>query len=244
MPCAYSPATLVSMKAKRTLALAAFLSLAPVAIYAGAPHGDPAAWNVARQVEAHYRDVKTLQAQFLETYRAGQDDIRVESGAVYFRRPGLMRWNYESPHPKLFLVDGHHVWFYIPADHSASRSSVRQSSDWRTPFALLTGKARFQDLCASMTIVPSQGGPGAPPADHVVLDCRPKNRNDFLDARIEADASHRVVRVRLRQPGDVETEVSFGDWHENIPLAKSLFLFTPPPGVTVVDQEALAGEVH
>jgi outer membrane lipoprotein carrier protein len=207
----------------------------------GAAAGDRAAWAVAREVEAHYRHAGTLEALFLETYSAGEADIRVESGTVYFRRPGLMRWNYESPERKLFLVDGHHVWFYIPADHAASRTSVRQSADWRTPFSLLTGKAHFKDLCQAMTLVPSQGGPGSPPAGHVVLDCEPKDRHAFLDARIEVDSARRLVRVVVKQPGEIATEVRFAHWQENLPLKKSLFQFQPPPGVTIVDQQAIAG---
>lgn len=232
------------MRTFGAIAVACLAVFAAAFSQATAAGRDDAAWSIARQVEAHYHDVKTLEAEFLETYRAGQDDIRVESGKVYFRRPGLMRWNYESPQSKLFLVDGHHVWFYIPADHSASRSSLRHSADWRTPFALLTGKAHFKDLCKQMSVVPSQGGPGASPASHVVLDCRPKDRNAFLDAQIEVDAEHRLVRVLLKQPGDIDTEVRFGNWRENLPLEKSLFEFKPPPGVAVVDQDALAGEVH
>jgi outer membrane lipoprotein carrier protein len=198
----------------------------------------PDAREIARAIQAHYRHAQTLRAVFLETYRAGQDDLRVESGTVYFRRPGQMRWDYESPSAKLFLIDGHNVWFYIPADHTASRTPVRESADWRTPFALLTGKARLSDLCERLTVLPSQGGPGSPPPGDTVLDCTPKGpaggENGFLDALIEVDSSDRLVRVTLRQPGDVSTEVRFGGWQENPPLPKSLFEFQPPPGVSVV----------
>lgn len=203
-----------------------------------APAPGPDARVIARAIQAHYRHAQTLKALFLETYRAGQEDLRVESGTVYFRRPGQMRWDYESPSTKLFLIDGHNVWFYIPADHAASRTPVRQSADWRTPFALLTGKARLSDLCSRLTVVPSEGGPGSPPPGDTVLDCTPRGpaggENGFLDALIEVDSSNRLVRVTLRQPADVSTEVRFGDWKENLPLPKSLFQFQPPPGVSVI----------
>jgi outer membrane lipoprotein carrier protein len=235
------------MRKSLLTAFAALALLVTAAATAPPPHGaggrDPA-WTVAREIEAHYRHAETLEAIFLESYSAGQGDVRVESGTVFFRRPGLMRWNYESPQKKLFLIDGHHVWFYIPADHAASRTSVRKSADWRTPFALLTGKAHFKDLCREMSLVPSQGGPGSPPAGHTVLDCEPKNRDAFLDAQIEVDSSRRLVRVLVNQPGEISTEVRFANWRENPPLAKSLFEFKPPAGVAVVDEQAIAGTMH
>lgn len=206
--------------------------------------GSKKAKAVARAIQAHYHNAKTLRALFLETYRAGQGDIRVESGTVYFRHPGLMRWDYESPQKKLFVVDSHHAWFYIPSDHAASRTSVRKSPDWRTPFALLTGRAKLSDLCGRVSIVPNPGGPGAPPPGHIVLDCQPKKKAGFLDAHIEVDRLSRIVRVLVRQAGEIHIEVDFADWKENIPIPKSFFRFQPPPGVSVVKPGEVAGAAH
>lgn len=226
----------------RKLAPILAIALAAGAATAGARAAQHrSAKAVAKALEARYHNAKSLKALFLETYRAGGGEIRVESGVVYFRRPGLMRWDYQSPQKKLFITDGHDAWFYIPSNHTASRAKMRKSADWRTPFALLTGKAKLSEICSKVTIVPNQGGPSAPPPGDTVLDCQPKDRAGFLDAQIEVDRTSRVVRVLVEQPGDVATEVRFGNWQENIPLAKSLFEFKPPPGVTVVDQQAIAG---
>ena len=198
---------------------------------------------IARAVEAHYQHAVTLRAVFLESYSAGRSELRAESGTVYFRRPGLMRWDYTSPQKKLFLVDGRYAWFYIPSDHTVSRASAHKSADWRTPFALLTGKARLSDLCRAISLVPSQGGPSSPAPGDAVLDCSPKHKEAFLDAEIEVDRMDRIVSVLVKQPGDVTVEVRFGNWRENIPLSKSLFRFQPPPGVAVVSQQGLAGSM-
>ena len=72
--------------------------------------------------EDHYRSVKTLKAIFLERYSDGPQNIQLESGTVYFSRPGRMRWEYESPETKLFLVDGKTVWFFVPSDKTATRA--------------------------------------------------------------------------------------------------------------------------
>src|SRR5579864_1006269 len=89
-------------------------------------------------LEARYHRARTLRAAFYERYTDGNGGAVSESGTVYFSRPGRMRWEYESPEDKLFIVDGTNVWFYVPADHTASRAKLKESSDWRTPLALLT----------------------------------------------------------------------------------------------------------
>src|ERR1700758_1054541 len=99
-----------------------------------------------RALESRYHHATSLKAAFFERYSDGKGGGSAESGTVYFSRPGRMRWEYESPEEKLFIVDGTNVWFYVPADRTASRAKIKDSSDWRTPLALLTGKTDFSRL--------------------------------------------------------------------------------------------------
>src|SRR5271170_7276565 len=115
--------------------------------------------DVIRAIETRYRGAKSLKATFFESYADGKSGVAAESGIVYFSKPGRMRWEYQSPEEKLFLVDGTNVWFYIPADRTASRAKIGQSSDWRTPLAFLTGKADLERLCGAIeTVEPKAGG--------------------------------------------------------------------------------------
>src|SRR5437879_13385217 len=59
-----------------------------------------------KRFEAVYRGARTLQVTFLERYSENGHIVRTEAGIAYFRRPGKMRWEYESPEKNLFLVDG------------------------------------------------------------------------------------------------------------------------------------------
>ena len=140
------------------------------------------AQSIVRVLEARYHSARTLKAVFLERYHEGGRDVRAESGTVYFSRPGRMRWEYESPEPKLFVADGKTVWFYVPADRTVTRAQMKESADWRTPLALLTGKAKLSSLCSGIEVVP-RGEQGlalgravesSQPADVVVLRCLPR----------------------------------------------------------------------
>jgi outer membrane lipoprotein carrier protein len=211
--------------------------------------------DIARAIEAHYHRAVTLKARFFEKYSDGNGGVSAESGTVYFSKPGRMRWEYESPEEKLFIVDGANVWFYIPADRTASRAKIGASSDWRTPLAFLTGKSDFDRLCRSMQIVDAaNAGKGSfddRPANSgdTLLRCAPRASSDDPEQQIsevllEADSEDRLVRVVIRQPGKLETEFRFGGWEENLPISETKFHFVPPPGVAIVDESTLAGALH
>jgi outer membrane lipoprotein carrier protein len=233
-----------------------------------AANSAPSATAIRRALEARYRQAATLKAAFYERYSDGQGGGQAESGTVYFSRPGRMRWEYESPRQELFLVDGKNVWFYIPADHAASHAQLKESSDWRTPIALLAGKADLGKLCRNLELVDTSklaSGPGRSgsqkdsdaenplsPADSI-LRCTPRGATNqprdaadeaIRDVLLETDPQAYLVRVVVRQPGNLETEFRFGNWQENIPVPESKFHFEPPPGVEIVDEEKLAGQLR
>ena len=233
------------------------LALLFIAI-AAPPSSAADAKSAVHALESRYQHVHTLKATFFERYSDGKGAIQSESGIVYFSRPGRMRWEYESPEQKLFLVDGTNVWFYVPADRTVSRAKMKESSDWRTPIALLVGKADLSRLCRSVEIVTPALSTGGKPETHplqdgdTVLRCTPRNTSgDSTDANdslrevlLETDSQARLVRVILREAGNVETEFRFGNWEENISIPEAQFHFQPPPGVTVVDEATISGAIH
>ena len=222
---------------------------------------------IVQAVEARYRRAATLKAEFYEHYSDGKGGGLSESGTVYFAKPGRMRWEYESTQQKLFLDDAKNDWFYVPADHAASRAKLKESSDWRTPIALLAGKADLGKICRRIELVgepapeAAANSPSSPaPASegHVesplspqdsVLRCTPRESSDefgqpIRDVLLETDREAHIVRVVVQQPGNVATEFRFGNWQENIPIAESEFHFQPPPGVAIVDEQTLAGQIY
>ena len=226
------------------------LALIFAGLFAASSPVQRTARDIAHAIETRYHHAATLKAAFFERYSDGNGGISAESGTVYFSRPSRMRWEYRSPEEKLFLVDGTHVWFYVPADHTASRAQVKESSDWRTPLALLTGKADFARLCKSIDVVdPSTAvNPEDKPlaAGNTVLRCVPREGggDQAREVLLESDPDARLMRVVVRQPGNLETEFRFGNWEENVPISELKFHFDPPKGVAIVDEQSLADSIH
>ncbi|HSC78343.1 MAG TPA: outer membrane lipoprotein carrier protein LolA, partial [Candidatus Acidoferrales bacterium] len=87
------------MSRRAVLALLALLLLCSLAAATDATDA------AVRRVERHYNRISTLEAEFVQRHTLGATTL-VESGRVYFRKGGRMRWEYESPEAKLFLADG------------------------------------------------------------------------------------------------------------------------------------------
>jgi len=243
--------------------LGAAASLVFCGIFEAAPQ-QPAeeAKTIANLLEHYYHNAKTLRAVFLERYTEGHKDSRVESGTVYFKRPGLMRWEYDSPEKKLFLVDGKTAWFYVPYDHTVTKAPVKESYDLRTPLALLTDKVDLSRLCSKIDLAEQPGVPET----NAVLRCLPKGENkgaagsragsaqpemalpgdvDFTEVLLEVDkSSGELARIEIREPGGIELEYRFGNWLEDQSQPDSMFHFQVPEGVAIVDGAALGGTPH
>jgi outer membrane lipoprotein-sorting protein len=147
-------------------------------------------------------------------------------------------------------VDGKNVWFYIPADHTASRAKLSQSSDWRTPIAILAGKANVSEFCRDIQSVsaPQAGSAKVVPAPNdTLLRCIPRQSPSsatLRDVLFEVNPQSFLVRLVIREAGGITTEFRFGNWEEDTSIPESDFHFVPPPGVSVVDEEALADTIR
>src|SRR6202008_2370322 len=70
---------------------------------------------VAHVVDERYNRLHTLTADFTEIYRgAGME--RTETGVLWLKKPGKMRWEYRSPREKLFLSDSKDAGFYVQGE--------------------------------------------------------------------------------------------------------------------------------
>jgi outer membrane lipoprotein carrier protein len=184
--------------------------------------------------EAHYSSAQTLQATFLERYLENGEVVRAEAGNAYFLRPGKMRWDYQQPEKNTFLVDGKFVWFYSPADHTATRMPAKQSEDWRTPLAFLTSHMKLSRLCSE--VAPAQGQLPARMGDSVYR-CTLRNAESASTRSVlfELSPEGELRRIVIPQDGGITLEFSFAGWRWNPHLEKNVFQFTPEPNTVIVD---------
>ena len=203
-----------------------------VILLAAAAAPTPSVHSIAASVDHRYNHLQTLQAEFTEIYRgAGME--RAESGTLWLKKPGKMRWQYRSPREKLFVSDGKNAWFYVPGEPQVRRTPVRQLDDLRSPLAFLLGKTKLEKelsgLSLALDIAPLTAG-------NVVLRGVPQTMADRVNqVLIEVTPTSWIERIILEETDGSSTEFRFHGQTEDGKIDDQSFRFDVPPGVEVID---------
>ena len=189
---------------------------------------------LASTVDAHYNHLRSLEAEFTEVYRGSGMD-RTESGTLWLKKPGKMRWEYRSPREKLFVSNGQDAWFYVPDDRQARKEAAKKLGDVRSPLALLLGKTKLakelRGLSIASDIQPQDPG-------NTVLRGVPTALADQVSEIIlEVTPQGRIVRLVMQGVDGASTEYRFSDQKEDVSIADSRFDFRAPAGTEVVEGE-------
>jgi outer membrane lipoprotein carrier protein len=186
----------------------------------------------AAAVDEHYNHLHTLQAEFTELYR-GSGIERTESGTLWLKKPGKMRWEYRSPREKLFVSDGKDAWFYVPGDRQARKTAVRKLDDLRSPLAFLLGKTKLEKELDALSLAPDIA-PLA--AGDVVLRGVPRALADSVsEIVLEIRPDHEIARIVVNEVDGSSTEYRFTEQKQDVQIADGRFQFSPPPGTETVE---------
>ena len=153
---------------------------------------------------------------------------RSETGTLLLKKPGRMRWTYDQPTGKVFVLDGKFAWFYTPGDPQAQRIPAKQLDDLRSPLRFLLGHTQLAKELDNLTVTPEGAG--------FRITGIPKGMEQRLKLlTLTVAASGAIQAMRLEEVDGAVTEFTFTAMQENVPVKDSDFLFTPPAGVTVIN---------
>lgn len=179
------------------------------------------------RVDQHYNRLISLRARYSEHY-AGMGLDRTESGTLLLKKPSRMRWSYDEPAGKLFILDGKFAWFYNPGDAQAQRIPAKQLDDLRSPLRFLLGHTQLKKELTNLTVTRDTYGihiAGIP------RGMEQRMRRLTLDVTPAGEIQH----MKLEEIDGAITEFAFTQVVENVPIRETDFVFTPPEGVTIVD---------
>jgi outer membrane lipoprotein carrier protein len=186
-----------------------------------------------RKVEDRYNNIRTLQLDFDQTlsYSMQPTAKRVESGVLYLRKPGKMRWDYKEPWKKIFLSDGKDVWFYTAAANRVEKSKLKETEDMRAPLAFLIGRLDFQrdfkeyhykDVAGARWVTAMPKSEKAP----------------YKEVHFFLEPSGQITKLRVFGHDQSVMEFQFRNEKLNPALAENLFTFQMPPGAELVEVES------
>jgi outer membrane lipoprotein carrier protein len=207
---------------------------------AGLRADEAGALRVLARVQSFYRDTPGITAQFVQTLDAkALGRPQEESGTVWLKPPGRMRWEYRKPAGKIAVLDGRHAYLYLPEDRQVVIGKMGDLEAGAVTTRLLLGSS---PIAADFRVEgePSPSRPGA-----WLLKLSPKAADFPYDSvGLEVEEATGVIRsIKLVDPLGNRMEYRFENVQPVRNLSDRLFTYKIPRGVDIqtMGDEAIPG---
>jgi outer membrane lipoprotein carrier protein len=192
---------------------------------------------VIDRVQKRYDGAADFRAHFSQTLTNPTFKRKTASaGEVLLKKPGRMRWNYQTPEEKMYLADGALLWLYEPEDRQAFKQELK-SSQLPAALAFLTGKGKLsEEFEISFS---SQAGLGTP-RDYLLALHPRQAQPQVKEVTFVVDPESFLVRESVLVDGQGNiNDMLFSDIKIGSGVPDSTFRWSPPAGVRVIDTAKL-----
>ncbi len=192
--------------------------------------------EVVDRVEARYAS-PDCQAGFLQesTLKAmGVTDTA--TGRVYFKKPDMMRWDYEAPERQTIVTDGKTLWMYRPDE---AQVMVGWAADYFGDGEGLSFLSDIKILRSQFQIRFAAPGSEKARAGQWLLELTPnvpRSNLSYLYLWISRNTFD-IVRSKVVNPFGDTTTITFDNVQFNKNLKPSFFVFEIPEGTEVLKTE-------
>lgn len=189
---------------------------------------DPA--TIVRKLQERYDETRTFRATVRQEMRVKSIDVSdVSEGTVVFKKPGKMRWDFQTPRAQEIVSDGTLLWIYQPDDRQVLKAQFRAAFVSTTPVSFLLGVGRITD-----DFRPEADKRGCT-ADRLYVSLASKSGADVGRLAFGVDrATYDIVEATVTDPLDNVTTLGFSAITRNVDVPDATFEFTPPAGVDVI----------
>jgi outer membrane lipoprotein carrier protein len=195
---------------------------------AGSP--EEQARRLAGRVQKYYGRTRDFSAAFAQRYSyLALGRVEEKTGLVQVKKPGLVRWEYQTPEKKLLLLDGKAFWQWVPEDNQVTVKRRVATGELSSAFTFLWGKG---DLLAEFTprLVPVPEGMPAGEG----LELSPKKPGGSVQKLVfSVDAKGQVLASQVTDGQGNENRLVFSGAKVDQKLPDALFVFEAPKGAAV-----------
>jgi len=187
---------------------------------------------VIKSVEAAYKDVQTLKADFVQVTRSkAMGDETRQRGKVRLKRPKKMRWVFTQPASQEFVTNGDTMWVWSAADNQVivSKGAAGGGSGVSQ---LLDDLNRLGELF-DVELLDSKGRPNT-----ILLGLKPKTDAGFQSLKLRLmKKSFLVDEVVMIDAFGNEVQLTFNMVKTNTPIEDAEFNFAIPDGAQVLNTD-------
>jgi len=182
------------------------------------------------RVQAFYEKTDDFTADFRQdyTYKAFKR-TQTSSGKVTYKRPALMRWEYEKPSPRTFVLAGERVLALDPEAKLLTVAAIA-TSKLSASVTFLWGQGKLaEEFSIAQTPCAKCAG--------TVLELTPLHPDGrFKKVLLEVDPkTAQVIKSTVVDPDGSENAVAFTNLKTNVGITADKFKIYPPPGTQIQD---------
>lgn len=190
---------------------------------------DPA--TIVTKLQQRYDETKAFRAEFKQEMKVASLGASDEAtGTVVFKKPGKMRWDFQTPHAQQIISDGQLLWIYQPEDKQVLKAPFKGAFVSTTPVSFLLGVGRITD-----DFRPTPDPRGCSPT-RLYVGLSAKNASEDVGAlAFGVDrATFDIVEAAVTDPMGNVTTLTFANIARNVDIPDASFQFVSPPGVDVI----------
>jgi outer membrane lipoprotein carrier protein len=192
--------------------------------------------TIVKKLQARYDETRAFKAQFVQEMKVASLGVsdRAE-GTVVFKKPGKMRWDFQTPKAQQIISDGATLWISQPEDRQVLKAPFKAGFVSTTPVSFLLGVGRITD-----EFRPETDARGCSPT-HLYVRLAPKKSEDIGAVSFGVDrATYDIVEAAVTDPLGNVTTLAFSQIERNVDVPDATFEFVVPPGVDVITPPAAA----
>ncbi len=182
------------------------------------------------RMQAFYEKTNDFKADFKQDYKYKTfKRTQTSTGTVIYKKPGLMRWEYEKPSKRTFVLAGSKVYAHDPEAQSLTVASV-DTSKLSASVTFLFGQGKLADEfnIKKGTCADCKG-------TLLVLDPL-KTDPRFRQVRLEVDPkTAQVLKSTVIDSDGSENTIAFLSLKTNVGVSADRFKLNPPQGTRVDD---------
>lgn len=179
-------------------------------------------------LESFFNNTQGFSARFSQTVYGDQGaPVQKSDGTMLLKRPGLFRWDYETPFKQVIVGDGGKVWIY---DEDLAQVTVRSQKETlgSTPAQLLSTTGALEETFD----IADQGES----AGMAWVELTPKASDGVFESIRLAFRASQLTTMELRDNLGHHTVLTFSDIKVNPEFDQATFRLEIPQGVDVVGE--------
>ncbi|MYH39736.1 MAG: outer membrane lipoprotein carrier protein LolA [Candidatus Dadabacteria bacterium] len=188
--------------------------------------------TVVSNIQKKYASINDLRSPFTQETRIKDLEEKISSsGKVWFKKPAMMKWQYEEPWKDTIVSDGKKVWYFDSQENQVAETEF--DSVWTGSFGSYTVISILEDLDRLFDV--RLGAGSTDEQGNILLDLKQKDQEQSKQVTIAVDPKTYALRKIII--GDVfgnTTIIELGTAEVNLGIPDSFFTFKKPAGAGTV----------